>query len=101
MRPLLPVILPDPMLLFIASGVVATDFVFVSQKNIKTADQLKGSVLGVSTLSGSAMLATHFALRKLGLDPNKDVSIVVIGQASALMDFIATHVAKASGVSRA
>jgi NitT/TauT family transport system substrate-binding protein len=66
----------------IASGVVATDFVFVSQKNIKTAGQLKGTVLGVSTLSGSAMLATHFALRKLGLDPNKDVSIIVIGQAS-------------------
>jgi NitT/TauT family transport system substrate-binding protein len=67
----------------IASGVVvATDFVFVSQKDIKSARQLKGGVLGVSTLSGSAMLATHFALRKLGLDPNKDVSIVVIGQAS-------------------
>jgi len=66
----------------IASGVVATDFVFVSQKNIKSARQLKGGVLGVSTLSGSAMLATHFALRKLGLDPNKDVSIVVIGQVS-------------------
>ncbi len=66
----------------IASGVVATDFVFVSQKDIKTARQLKGGVLGVSTLSGSAMFATHFALRKLGLDPNKDVSIVVIGQAS-------------------
>jgi NitT/TauT family transport system substrate-binding protein len=65
----------------IASGVVATDFVFVSQKDIKTARQLKGSVLGVSTLSGFAMIATHFALRKLGLDPNKDVSIIVIGQA--------------------
>ena len=66
----------------IASGVVATDFVFVSQKDIKTTRQLKGGVIGVSNLSGSAMLATHFVLRKLGLDPNKDVSIVVIGQAS-------------------
>ena len=66
----------------IASGVVATDFVLVSQKEIKTARQLKGGILGVSNLSGSAMLATQFALRKLGLDPNKDVSIVVIGQAS-------------------
>jgi len=66
----------------IATGVVATDFVFVTQKDLKTARQLKGGVLGVSNLSGSAMLATHFVLRKLGLDPNKDVSIVVIGQAS-------------------
>src|SRR5262245_43977288 len=51
----------------IAAGVVATDFVLVSQRDIKTARQLKGGVLGVSTLSGSAMLATHFALRKLGI----------------------------------
>jgi ABC-type nitrate/sulfonate/bicarbonate transport system substrate-binding protein len=47
----------------IASGVVATDFVLVSQKDIKAARQLKGGVLGVSNLSGSAMLATQFALR--------------------------------------
>ena len=28
------------------------------------------------------MLSTQFVLRKLGLDPNKDVSIILIGQAS-------------------
>jgi NitT/TauT family transport system substrate-binding protein len=66
----------------IASGVVASDYVLVSYPGIKTANQLKGGVLGVSSLSGSSMLSTHFALRKLGLDPNKDVSIIVIGQNS-------------------
>ena len=66
----------------IAAGTIATDYVFVSQKDIKTARQLKGGVLGISTLSGSAIFASHFALRKLGLDPNKDVSFVSIGQAS-------------------
>jgi ABC-type nitrate/sulfonate/bicarbonate transport system substrate-binding protein len=55
---------------------------WLAKMRSKTARQLKGGVLGVSTLSGSAMLATQFALRKLGLDPSKDVSIVVIGQAS-------------------
>jgi NitT/TauT family transport system substrate-binding protein len=66
----------------IAGGVTATDYVLVSQKDIKTATQLKGGLLGVANLSGSSMLASQFALRKLGLDPSKDVSIVVIGQAS-------------------
>jgi len=66
----------------VAAGSTATDYVFVSQKEIKTARQLKGGVLGVSTLSGSAIFASYFALRKLGLDPNKDVSFVVIGQTS-------------------
>src|SRR5215831_4315889 len=65
----------------IAAGSIATDYVFVSQKDIKTARQLKGGVLGVSTLSGSAIFASYFALRKLGLDP-KDVSFVIIGQTS-------------------
>jgi NitT/TauT family transport system substrate-binding protein len=65
----------------IAAGSTATDYVFVSQKDIKTAKQLKGGVLGVSTLSGSAIFASYFALRKLGLDP-KDVSFVSIGQTS-------------------
>ena len=66
----------------IAAGVVASDYVLVSNPAIKSAKQLKGSVLGVRSLSGSSMLSTHFALKKLGLDPNKEVSIVVIGQAS-------------------
>ena len=66
----------------VAAGSTVTDYVFVSQKEIKNARQLKGGVLGVSTLSGSAIFASYFALRKLGLDPNKDVSFVVIGQTS-------------------
>ena len=67
----------------IAAGAIVTDYVFVSQKDIKTARQLKGGVLvGSAPLSGSAIFASHFALRKLGLDPNKDVSFVSIGQAS-------------------
>jgi NitT/TauT family transport system substrate-binding protein len=66
----------------IAGGVIATDYLFVSQKNIKAAKQLKGGALGVSNLGGSGMLATQFALRKLGLDPNKDVTFVIIGQPS-------------------
>jgi NitT/TauT family transport system substrate-binding protein len=66
----------------VAAGSTATDYVFVSQKDIKTPRQLKGGLLGVSTLSGSAIFASYFALRKIGLDPNKDVSFVVIGQTS-------------------
>lgn len=66
----------------IAAGVVASDYVLVSQRGIKTPKQLKGGILGVSSFSGSSMLSTQFVLRKLGLDPNKDVSIILIGQAS-------------------
>jgi ABC-type nitrate/sulfonate/bicarbonate transport system substrate-binding protein len=66
----------------IAAGTIATDYVLVSQKDIKIARQLKGGVLGVATLTGAAIFSSQFALRKLGLDPNKDVSFVAIGQSS-------------------
>ena len=64
----------------IASGVVATDFVLVSQKDIKAARQLKGGVLGVSNLSGSAMLATQFALRNWGSIPIRMYRSLLLGR---------------------
>jgi NitT/TauT family transport system substrate-binding protein len=63
----------------IASGQVITDYVLVTQPKIKTAAQLKGGILGVSSLSGSSISASRFVLRKLGLDADKDVSIIVVG----------------------
>ena len=63
----------------IAAGQVITDYVLVTQPKIKTAEQLKGGILGVSSLSGSSITASRFALRKMGLDADKDVSIIVVG----------------------
>lgn len=62
-----------------AAGQVITDYVLVAQPKIKTAAQLKGGILGVSSLSGSSIFSTRFALRKLGLNPDRDVSIIVVG----------------------
>jgi len=55
----------------IASGQVITDYVLVTQPKIKTAEQLKGGILGVASLSGSSITASRFALRKLGLMPTR------------------------------
>jgi NitT/TauT family transport system substrate-binding protein len=63
----------------IASGQVITDYVLMTQPKIKTAEQLKGGIVGVASLSGSSISASRFALRKLGLDPDKDISFVVVG----------------------
>ncbi len=55
---------------YVACGTAILDYILISQPEIKTASQLKGGALGVSSLSGSAIVATHFALRKIGLaDP--------------------------------
>lgn len=48
-------------------------------KDIRGAADLKGRKLAVSTVGGSGYVAMQYALRKLGLDPDKDVAMLQIG----------------------
>ena len=64
---------------YVASGYVGLDYWLVSLPQIKNAEQLKGGIIGVSGLTGASFTATQLALKKLGLNPSKDVSIVAVG----------------------
>jgi len=59
---------------YVASGYVGLDYWLVSSSKIKSGDQLKGGIVGVSGLTGASFTATQLALKKLGLNPAKDVS---------------------------
>ena len=48
-------------------------------KEIRDAADLRGKKLAVSTVGGSGYVAAQYALRKLGLDPDKDVSMLQVG----------------------
>lgn len=48
-------------------------------KEIRDAADLKGKRLAVSTVGGSGYVAAQYALRKLGIDPDKDVAMLQIG----------------------
>ncbi len=50
--------------------------------DIKTAADLKGKKVGVSSIGSVSDIATRVALRKLGLDPEKDVTILAVGSAT-------------------
>jgi NitT/TauT family transport system substrate-binding protein len=63
-------------LVLVAAGVVTLNYWLMSAKQIKTAEQLKGGIIGSSDLSGSSFIAIQFAVRKLGLNPDKDVAII-------------------------
>jgi ABC-type nitrate/sulfonate/bicarbonate transport system substrate-binding protein len=67
---------------FVAGGAVTLDYWFMTMKTIKTAEQLKGAIVGSSDLSGSSFIASQFAVRKLGLNPAKDVAIIRAGGTS-------------------
>ena len=47
--------------------------------SITSAEQLKGKKVGVSSVGSSSDIGTRVALKKLGLDPTKDVSILAVG----------------------
>jgi NitT/TauT family transport system substrate-binding protein len=64
---------------FVAAGVVTLNYWLMSAKHIKTPEQLKGGIIGSSDLSGSSFIAIQFALRKLGLNPEKDVAVIRAG----------------------
>jgi ABC-type nitrate/sulfonate/bicarbonate transport system substrate-binding protein len=58
-------------------------------KDIRDAGELKGKKLAVSTIGGSGYVAMQYALRKLGLDPDKDVTMLQIGDFGARLASLA------------
>lgn len=62
----------------VAAGQVSTDYSLVTHPKVKTAEQLKGGIIGVASVVGSAMTGTLYALQKLGLSRN-DVTLLTVG----------------------
>jgi NitT/TauT family transport system substrate-binding protein len=52
-------------------------------KDIQRPEDLKGKKIGVSRFGSSSDVATRAALKKIGIDPEKDVSILQVGSLSA------------------
>lgn len=58
-------------------------FVFEVAPGITKASDLKGKKIGVASIGSSSDIATRVALKKLDLDPDKDVTIVAVGSAAS------------------
>jgi len=63
----------------IARTVGVFPYTLYVSKDIRDAVELKGKKLAVSTVGGSGYIAAQYALRKLGLDPDKDVAMLQVG----------------------
>ncbi|SRR5579884_1777821 len=50
--------------------------------DVHNANELKGKKVGVSRFGSASDIGTRLALKKLGLDPDKDVSVVQVGSES-------------------
>ena len=54
--------------------------VLIARPEIKTPKDLKGKVVGVDSFAGTVDYLSRVALRHFGLEPDKDVTIVVTGE---------------------
>lgn len=80
----------------IAGGAVIADYWLMSRSEFKTAEQLKGGSVAVSTFGGQADFVARIALKRLGLTPVKDVAIVQIGTASDRLTALETGKVRAA-----
>jgi NitT/TauT family transport system substrate-binding protein len=64
-------------------GASLANFAFYSQPDIKSWEQLKGETMAISSPGGLTDVLARYALRKYGLEPEKDVNLVVAGAGAA------------------
>jgi len=65
-------------------------FDLVSQPEIKSVQQLKGKVIGISSRGGAVDLLTQLILTHHGVTPNKDATLIVIGTPEELATALRT-----------
>jgi NitT/TauT family transport system substrate-binding protein len=63
-------------------GTTLPNYFLIAKPQIKTVANLKGKYIGVSRFGGTTDLAARVALQKNGLEPQKDVVLIMIGLAN-------------------
>ena len=63
----------------ISTSIKAPFFSFAANSKYKTIKDLKGATIGVTAIGGTNYVSTRLTLRHYGLDPDKDVKILAIG----------------------
>ena len=60
-------------------------FYLMGSSRVQSGPDLKGKKVAVASLSGTGAAATRASLKALGVDPDRDVTLIVIGAASVRM----------------
>jgi len=70
----------------ISTGIKAPFFSIVAQAKYKSIKDLKGTVIGVASIGGTNQISTRITLKQFGLDPNKDIKFLAIGDEKVMYD---------------
>ncbi|HEX2933286.1 MAG TPA: ABC transporter substrate-binding protein [Candidatus Binatia bacterium] len=83
----------------ISTGIKSPFFSIIAQEKYKSMKDLKGSIIGITSIGGTNHISTRITLRQFGLDPEKDVKLIAIGDEKIMYD--AFKVGRADAVVRA
>ena len=64
---------------FIAAGITSLNYVLMGKPGLKSVEQLKGGTVAISRFGSATDTIARFALRRIGLTPGKDVTLVQVG----------------------
>jgi ABC-type nitrate/sulfonate/bicarbonate transport system substrate-binding protein len=64
---------------FVAGGMTSLNYVLMGKPGVTTVEQLKGGTVAISRFGSATDTIARFALKKVGLTPGKDVTIVQVG----------------------
>jgi NitT/TauT family transport system substrate-binding protein len=64
---------------FVAGGMTSLNYVLMGKPGVTSAEQLKGGTVAISRFGSATDTIARFALKKIGLTPGKDVTIVQVG----------------------
>jgi NitT/TauT family transport system substrate-binding protein len=75
---------------FVAGGITSLNYVLLGKPGVKAAEQMKGGTLAISRFGSATDSIARFALRKIGLTPGKDVTLVQVGSGPERMNAVLT-----------
>ena len=80
----------------IAGAVNQINVSVFARPEIHSAEELRGKRIGITRFGGLTDFSAQYALKKWGLQPAKDVAVIQIGDASALMGAMAGNAIQAA-----
>ena len=70
----------------ISTGIKSPFFSIVAQNKYKSVKELKGAVIGITSIGGTNHVSTRITLHQFGIDPEKDVKLLAIGDEKVMYD---------------
>ena len=70
----------------ISTGIKSPFFSIIAQHKYKNIKDLKGAIIGLTSIGGTNHVSTRITLRQFGLDPEKDVKLIAIGDEKVMFD---------------